>query len=173
MPPSIYAPLYIYDMRIRPILPQDNAQVQHIIQHTILEYGAPKKGTAYSDIATTQMYEHYQKPRRAYWVIESDAGLVGCGGIGPLEDFDHRYCELQKMYFLPVARGKGLGKRLIELCLAFAKAYQFKFMYLETMSNMIEAQGLYKRMGFTLLDKPLGNTGHFSCPVQMLKPLHD
>jgi putative acetyltransferase len=28
---------------------------------------------------------------------------------------------------------------------------------------------LYKNVGFTLLKQPLGDTGHFSCPVQMLK----
>jgi putative acetyltransferase len=40
---------------------------------------------------------------------------------------------------------------------------------LETMDNMYDAQGLYKRVGFELLTQPLGNTGHYSCPVQMIK----
>ena len=40
-------------------------------------------------------------------------------------------------------------------------------MYLETMDNMYDAQALYRHVGFELLDAPLGDTGHFSCPVQM------
>ena len=35
------------------------------------------------------------------------------------------------------------------------------------MHNMIAAQKLYKKNGFFLLDSPLGNTGHNSCPVWM------
>jgi putative acetyltransferase len=36
---------------------------------------------------------------------------------------------------------------------------------------MEAAQKLYNKVGFEYLDKPLGNTGHTSCPVWMLKKL--
>ena len=39
-------------MEIRRILARDNDQVRDIIQGVIMEYGAPKVGTAYSDAAT-------------------------------------------------------------------------------------------------------------------------
>jgi putative acetyltransferase len=36
---------------------------------------------------------------------------------------------------------------------------------------MNAAQALYKKNGFISLDKPVGNTGHYSCNVWMLKDL--
>ncbi len=152
-------------------MPQDNAAIRDIIQQTILEHNAPKVGTAYSDAATQSMYFAYQKPRAAYYVIEVDGIVVGGAGTASLANSDENICELQKMYFLPVARGKGYGKLLMERCLQTARDFRFSQVYLETMDNMLDAQGLYKRVGFELLTQPLGNTGHYSCPVQMIKKL--
>jgi putative acetyltransferase len=60
---------------------------------------------------------------------------------------------------------------LIETCLEKAKTIGFENCYLETMPYMDAAQALYKKNGFVNLDKPMGNTGHYSCPVWMLKKL--
>lgn len=158
-------------MKLRPILPHDNEAMRDIIQSVILEYGAPKVGTAYSDAATQAMYQHYQQPRRAYFVIEDQGIILGGAGIGPLEHDTANLCELQKMYFRNEARGKGLGRRLMETCLNAAVSFNYQRVYLETMDNMYEAQKLYKKVGFKMLDAPLGNTGHYSCPVQMIKDL--
>ena len=156
---------------MRKIQPADNAAVRDIIQQTILEHNAPKEGTAYSDDATQSMYLEYQKPRRVYYVVEIEGKVVGGAGIAPLANNDKNVCELQKMYFKPEVRGKGHGKALMNLCLDAAKRFKFSKVYLETMDNMYDAQGLYKRVGFQLLTQPLGNTGHYSCPVQMIKEL--
>jgi len=156
-------------MNIRKIRPADNAAVRDIIQQTILEHNAPKEGTAYSDAATQAMYEEYQKPRAVYYVVEVDGKICGGAGIASLANNYDNVCELQKMYFLPEVRGKGYGKELMNKCLEVAKKFKFDKVYLETMNNMYDAQGLYKRVGFELLTQPLGNTGHYSCPVQMIK----
>lgn len=158
-------------MKIRHILPEDNQAIKEIIQSSILEHGAPKIGTAYSDDATQAMYQQYQKPRRSYYVIEVNGIVLGGAGVAPLDNYDGNVCELQKMYFRPEARGKGFGKQLMLHCLHRAKELKFDRIYLETMNNMYDAQGLYQRVGFKLLEAPLGDTGHFSCPVQMIKEL--
>lgn len=158
-------------MLIRPIKKTDNLAIKEIIQGVILEYGAPKVGTAYNDQATHDMYHHYQQARRVYFVFEDEGKVIGGAGVGPLEAAGEQYCELQKMYFLPQARGKGYGSQLMKACLSHATALKYDYIYLETMDNMIEAQGLYKKVGFELLEKPLGSTGHYSCPVQMIKKL--
>lgn len=145
--------------------------MREIIQSVILEYGAPKIGTAYSDAATQAMYNHYQQPRRAYFVIELDGEVIGGAGIGPLDNSNENVCELQKMYFGKQARGKGMGGKLMQHCIEIAQTFKYQSIYLETMDNMYEAQKLYKRVGFELLEAPLGDTGHFSCPVQMIKKL--
>ena len=88
-----------------------------------------------------------------------------------MENFEGNICELQKMYFVPAARGLGLGKRMMDLCIETARKMKYQRVYIETMNNMYEAQRLYKKVGFELLKEPLGNTGHYSCPVQMIKTL--
>ncbi len=75
------------------------------------------------------------------------------------------------MYFLPETRGKGLGKKMIALCLLKAADFKFQKCYLETMTYMEAAQNLYKKNGFEYIDGPMGDTGHYSCPVHMLKEL--
>lgn len=142
-----------------------------IIQSTILEHGAPKAGTAYSDVATRSMYQNYQKPRAAYFVIEVNGQVLGGVGVAPLDNYNSSTAEIQKMYFKPEARGHGWGGRLMKRCLEIARNYQFQQVYIETMDNMLAAQTLYKRYGFELIEQPLGNTGHYSCPVQMLLQL--
>jgi putative acetyltransferase len=75
------------------------------------------------------------------------------------------------MYFLPVARGKGLGAQLITVCLDKAKEFGFENCYLETLPYMEAAVKLYKKYGFLNLDKPMGNTCHYSCNVWMIKKI--
>jgi len=158
-------------MHLRPIHPTDNTIIKEIIQAAIMEHGAPKIGTAYSDAATKAMYKNYQKPRACYFVVMVNGLVIGGAGIAQLDNYEGNVCELQKMYFRPEARGKGYGKALMLRCLQVAREYKFESVYLETMSNMLDAQALYMHAGFEFLDEPLGNTGHFSCPIQMIKKL--
>ena len=159
------------DFIIREIQSKDNAQMATVIREVLLEMGAPKIGTAYEDKATDKMFENFEKPTSFYYVVEHNNKVVGGAGIAQLDNFEGNTCELQKMYFLPITRGKGLGSKLINVCLEKAKTVGFENCYLETMPYMNAAQALYKRSGFVNLDKPMGNTGHYSCPVWMLKKL--
>jgi len=158
-------------MKIRPIAPKDSALLAPILRSVLIEMGVPKKGTAYADPELDQMYETYQKPRAQFFVLEDNRQLLGGAGIAPLPLAQTTICELQKMYFLPQARGKGWGSQMITTCLQFAKDNLFEQCYIETMPNMKAAQKLYLQTGFDYLTAPLGNTGHFSCSVWMLKEL--
>lgn len=159
------------DFIIREIQSKDNAQVAKVIRSVLIELGVPKVGTAYEDNATDKMFEHFQEKKSAYYVLEYKNQLVGGAGIAKLDNFEGNVCELQKMYFTPIARGKGLGSKMIKKCLEKAKSLNFESCYLETMPYMNAAKELYKKNGFKNLDKPLGNTGHYSCNVWMLKKL--
>lgn len=153
-------------MTIRKIQQKDNQAVGNLVQTVLMEMGAPKIGTAYADPFLFSLFEVYQEPKSVYYVIENDNKIIGAAGIGPLEN---DICELQKMYFLPEARGLGLGSKLMEIILADAKSFGYSGCYLETMPYMTDAQKLYKKVGFTNIAAPMGNTGHTSCPVWMLK----
>lgn len=117
------------------------------------------------------MFSAYNVPKAAYFVVEHQGRIVGCAGVAQLDNYDGNVCELQKMYFLEEARGKGLGAQMIHVCLQKAKEFGFEACYLETMPYMEAAQKLYKKNGFDYIDAPMGSTGHYSCPVWMLKKL--
>lgn len=159
------------DFLIREIQPKDNKQMANVIQSVIVEMGAPKTGTAYEDKATQQMFEAYQKPNAVYFVVEYKNEIVGGVGISHLANADTSICELQKMYLLPIARGKGIGYMLIDISLQKAASFGFKICYLETLPYMKDAQKLYKKIGFNYINGPLGNTGHSSCDVWMTKKI--
>ena len=159
------------DFIIREIIRKDNLEIANIVRKVIVEMGAPKVGTAYQDKALDDLYSAYNKERAIYYVIEHDGQIVGGGGISQLDNFEGNVCELQKMYFLPIARGKGLGSKLISLCLAKAKKFEFDECYLETMPYMKAARKLYAKNGFTEIEGPMGDTCHHSCDVWMIKKL--
>jgi len=158
-------------MEIRHIEQRDNTALAEVVRDVLVEMGVPKTGTAYEDKELDAMYEAYLAPRSAYYVLDDEGTIIGGAGIAPLKDGDPEVCELQKMYFLPEARGKGMGTKMIDLCLAFAKAQGFKLCYIETMPNMLDAQKLYLKKGFNYIDHPMGNTGHCNCPIWLTKPL--
>ena len=158
-------------MIIRPLEKRDNEEIAQVIRNVLVELNVPKVGTAYADPHLDYLFETYENPKSVYFVIESGDKIIGGAGVSQLENGDATICELQKMYFLPEARGLGLGKQMMEKCLQSARDFGFKKCYLETMPNMDEAQKLYKKVGFEYLCEPLGNTGHNSCPVWMLKNL--
>lgn len=158
-------------MLIRPIETRDDAAIAKAIRSVLIEFGVPKIGTAYADESLNHMTENYNKPKHRYFVIENDGKILGGAGIAPLDNFEGNICELQKMYFLPAARGIGLGSNMMDKCLDFAKTVGFEQCYLETMPYMDDARKLYRKVGFSTLDGPMGDTGHYSCSVWMIKTL--
>jgi len=156
---------------IREIKPEDNSQIKLVIKDIFPEFDMPMAGTAYEDHETAYMYESYQGDREVYFVIEDSGVVVGGGGIKPLRGFETDVCELQKMYFSPTIRGKGLGNKMFARCMTAAKYFGYKKCYLESASQLKTAIYIYENNGFTHLNKPLGNTGHYSCGVWMIKNL--
>lgn len=156
---------------IRPIQQADNEIIAVVIRSVLIEHDVPKVGTAYADVSLDRMFETYSAPRSSYFVVEKEGKIIGGAGISQLENESETICELQKMYFLPEARGLGVGSEMMEKCLTFAQSVGFENCYLETMPYMHAAQKLYLKFGFHYIDAPMGCTGHTSCPVWMLKEL--
>ena len=156
---------------IREIQPNDNQQIARVIREVLIELGVPKIGTAYEDKALDMMHETYNDSFSTYYVLTIGDKIIGGAGIAQLKNSNNSICELQKMYFLSEARGKGLGSQMIEKCLHQAKKIGYEKCYLETMPYMDSARKLYSKNGFTSLDKPQGDTGHYSCNMWMIKTL--
>lgn len=153
---------------IREIQSKDNGIVELIIRNCLIEFNGNREGTAWEDSDLCRFSEIYNTDDRKYWVAESDK-IVGGVGIAPLAGADG-ICKLQKMYCIPEVRSTGVSHKLIEVALNHAKKY-FDRCYLETFGNMIAAQKFYEKYGFTRIDKPLGNTGHYGCDILYIKDL--
>lgn len=156
---------------IRFIRPEDNPVIARIIRDTLTEFGANHPGTVYYDPTTDALFELFRQEKSVYNIAEVDGRIVGGGGIFPTEGLPADTCELVKMYLLPEARGIGLGTQLINRCLEQARTNGFNHVYLETMNELKAALKVYERLGFTYLSGPMGNSGHFGCPLWMLKKL--
>ncbi len=156
---------------IRPIEPRDNSAIAAVIRAALAEFGANKPGTVYFDESTDHLFELFRQPGSAYFIAEWQGQVVGGAGIYPTEGLPAGCCELVKMYLTPAARGTGLGRTLISLCLETARDLGFRQVYLETMPELRKAVTVYEKFGFRYLDGPLGNSGHFGCDVWMLKDL--
>lgn len=159
------------DAVIREIQIKDNPIVAAVIRKVLVDLGVPKVGTAYEDKALDSMYENYNIPKATYFVVEENGVVLGCAGVAQLANYEGNVCELQKMYFLEEARGRGLGAQMMKICLQKAKEYGFEKVYIETMPFMKAAQKLYVNSGFEYINERMGDTGHYSCPVWLLKTL--
>ncbi len=159
------------DVTIRKIIQADNASLATIVRNALAEYGANKPGTVFFDPTTDDLYKLFQQPRSVYFVALTGNEVVGGAGIFPTAELPDDTCELVKMYLAPHARGKGLGKYLIDTCIEWARHEGYKSIYLETLPELNKAVSVYEKLGFAYLDKPLGNSGHFGCNVWMLRKI--
>jgi len=81
-----------------------------------------------------------------FGLIKNDSGNpVGTFGLFPLNE---KSAEIRKMYLLPEARGKGIGKWMVNFLIEKAKELNFQKLELETASVLLEAMELYKKFGF-------------------------
>jgi len=159
------------NLTIRPIEERDNAVVAQIIRLVMTEFKAVGCGFSIGDAEVDDMFSAYAPERSAFYVVELDGQVLGCGGFGPLAGADEDTCELRKMYFKSELRGLGVGTQLLNLCLAAAAGAGYRLCYLETMDNMEQAKRLYGRHGFKYLEQPMGNTGHTACGTWMVREL--
>jgi DNA-binding MarR family transcriptional regulator/GNAT superfamily N-acetyltransferase len=88
-------------------------------------------------------------PRRERaWVAEVDGAPVGC--IMCVRD-DDSTARLRVLLVEPGARGMGVGGRLVEECLRFARRAGYRRMVLFTYDVLADARRIYQRAGFRLV----------------------
>lgn len=157
------------DMMIRAIERRDNEALARIIRNSLAEFGANKPGTVFYDPTTDDLYSLFLQEGSRYYVAEENGQVLGGAGIFPSPGLPADTCELVKMYLRPEARNRGLGRKLISICLDEARKLGYAKVYLETLPELEKAVKTYEKFGFRYLDGPLGDTGHFGCNVWMIR----
>lgn len=155
------------ELIIRTIKREDDKYLGEVIRGSFLDYDATQTGTVFSDKVIDELSQSFSKERSEYFVLESDGKVMGGAGIQPLTGAGPEICELQKMYIKKEVRGQGLGKALLDKCLAFAREQGFQVCYLESLPELKDALRMYERAGFKYIDKRMGNTGYFGCSLYM------
>jgi putative acetyltransferase len=90
--------------------------------------------------------ESYTDHGGCFLVAADEAGrVVGTAGVFPVAPGVY---ELRKMYLSPETRGRGLGARLFDACLAFCRERGARQLVLDTVEEMTGAIAFYERRGF-------------------------
>lgn len=143
---------------IRPITAADDAALAEIIRKNLEKYQLDIPGTAYSDPELEHLSAYYYAcpDKRAYYVMTDGEGKL-LGGVGIAEyDGIENCAEIQKLYLTDRAKGRGLGRRLMEEAEKGALQKGYLRLYLETHTNLMEAIRLYEKTGFRRIEKPEG-----------------
>lgn len=158
-------------MRFRPIEARDNAAIAAIIRNSFRDNKIDHlEGVSLHDPELERLSEVYSQPGTGYWVAEANGEIIGGAGIAPLAG-EEGTCEMQKLYFSRDVKGMGMGRRMIAFIIAQAADMGYRACYLETLDELKDAVRLYEAFGFRHLSERLGNTGHNSCGICMLKTL--
>jgi DNA-binding MarR family transcriptional regulator/GNAT superfamily N-acetyltransferase len=112
------------------------------------EYGWDMRFEALVGNITAEFIENFDAKRERCWIAELDGERVGSVFVVRKSD---EIAKLRLLILDPKARGRGLGRRLVEECLRFAKTAGYSSMTLWTQSILIAARGIYERAGFRLV----------------------
>jgi hypothetical protein len=109
--------------------------------------------------------EGLPEPYFALLLAEVDGVAAGCVALRRVAR-DGAGCEMKRLWVDGAFRGFGLGRRLVQEAIAWAKGLGFKTMYLDTVpAAMPEANRLYAAMGFEATERynenPLSGVAFF------------
>ena len=143
-------------LNYRSLTAADDAALASIIRTSLEQMRLNLPGTAYSDPELDHLSAYYAREpkKRTYFVALDDAGQV-VGGVGVAEFAPIPNCaEIQKLYLSDAVRGKGYSKELMRLAETWSREAGYRQLYLETHSNLQIAIKLYKKLGFTEIERP-------------------
>jgi DNA-binding MarR family transcriptional regulator/GNAT superfamily N-acetyltransferase len=114
------------------------------------EYGWDETFEALVARIVADYADEHDPKRDAAWIAEVNGERVGCVFCMKKE---HDVAQLRILLVEPSARGMGIGGRLVEECIRFAKRAGYKQVMLWTNDVLVDARRIYERVGFRLVDE--------------------
>ena len=114
-----------------------------------MEYNYGIAFEAYVAKGLHEFFEHYDPATNRVWVCEHNEKIVG---FLLLMNRGHQ-AQLRYFIITPEYRSIGLGNRLMELYMDFARACGYQSSYLWTTHELYTAAHLYKKYGFVLVEE--------------------
>ena len=127
-----------------------------MIRDVFIEFDAPTQGTVYSDPTTNDLHSLFQEDKSIFFVAFEGNKLMGCCGIYPTKGLPVGCAELVKFYLPAYARGKGIGRALMEKSEQFAKEVGNNQIYIESLPIFNKAVSIYEKQGYKKLNQPEG-----------------
>ena len=133
-------------MLVREINPAEVPAAIELVRQTLGEFGLQFGEGSTTDEQMHGLPGSYRDAGGEFFVAVDESGaLIGTAGVIPVEPDVY---ELRKMYLAPATRGRGVGQRLLEACLAFCRGRRAKAVVLDTLHEMGAAVRFYEKNGF-------------------------